>query len=88
MQEHRRAISGYVILIDGGAVSWCLKKQELVTLSTTKAEYIAATHTAKELIWFWQLFGKIIRPLEHPVILHSDNQSAIVLAHSQGQFHT
>ena len=37
MQEHRWAISGYVILIDGGAVSWCLKKQELVTLSTAKA---------------------------------------------------
>jgi hypothetical protein len=87
MQEHRRAISGYVILIDGGAVSWCSKKQELVTLSTTEAEYVAATHAAKELIWFRRLLGEIFRPLEHPVVLHSDNQSAIALAHSQGQFH-
>ena len=87
MQEHRRAISGYVILIDGGAVSWCSKKQELVTLSTTEAKYVAATHAAKELIWFWRLFGEVFRPLEHPVVLHSDNQSAIALAHSQGQFH-
>ena len=53
MQEHRWAISGYIILIDGGAALWCSKEQELVTLSTTKAEYVAATHTAKELIWFW-----------------------------------
>ena len=52
MQEHRQAISGYVILIDRGAVSWCSKKQEFVTLSTTKSEYIATTHAAKELIWF------------------------------------
>ena len=59
MQEHRRAISGYVILIDGGAVSWCSKKQELVTLSTAKAEYVTATHAAKELIWFWHLLGEI-----------------------------
>ena len=29
-QEHRRAISGYVFMVDGGAVSWSLKKQELV----------------------------------------------------------
>src|SRR3984957_13334566 len=36
MQEHRRAISGHVILIDRGAISWCSKKQELVTLSTTE----------------------------------------------------
>ena len=87
MQEHRWAISGNVILIDGGAISWCLKKQELITLSTTEAEYVAATHAAKELIWFQRLFGEIFQPLEHPVILHSDNQFAIALAHLQGQFH-
>ena len=52
MQEHRWAISGYIILIDRGAISWYLKKQELVTLLTTEAEYITAIHTAKELIWF------------------------------------
>jgi hypothetical protein len=34
-QQHRRAISGSVFLIDGGAVSWRSWKQELVTLSTT-----------------------------------------------------
>ena len=44
MQEHRQAISGYLVLIDKGAVSWCSKKQELVTLSTTESEYIATTH--------------------------------------------
>jgi hypothetical protein len=59
MQEHRRAISGYTVLIDGGAVSWSSKKQELVTLSTTEAEYVAATHAAKELIWFKQLLSEI-----------------------------
>jgi hypothetical protein len=56
-------------------------------LSTTEAEYVAATHAAKELIWFRHLFGEIFRPLEHPVVLHSDNQSAIALAYSQGKFH-
>jgi hypothetical protein len=86
-QEHRRAISGYVILIDGGAVSWSSKKQELVTLSTAEAEYVAATHAAKEVIWFRRILSEIFRPLEHPVILHSDSQSAIALARSQGQFH-
>ena len=49
-QEHRWAISRYIFLVDGGAVSWSLKKQELITLSTTEAEYVAATHAAKEAI--------------------------------------
>jgi hypothetical protein len=52
MQEHRQVVSRYVILIDGGAVSWCLKKQELIALLTTKSEYVASTHATKELIWF------------------------------------
>ena len=50
-QEHRRAISGYVFMVDGGVVSWSSKKQELVTLSTAEAEYITQTHAAKEAIW-------------------------------------
>ncbi|KIK13427.1 hypothetical protein PISMIDRAFT_17991 [Pisolithus microcarpus 441] len=50
-QEHRHAISGYVYLLDGGAISWTSRKQELVTLSTAKAEYVAATHAAKEGLW-------------------------------------
>ena len=37
-QDHRRVISGFAVLIDGGAVSWSSKKQELVTLSTMEAE--------------------------------------------------
>ncbi|KIM65440.1 hypothetical protein SCLCIDRAFT_112814 [Scleroderma citrinum Foug A] len=50
-QEHRHAISGYAYILDGGAVSWMSKKQELVTLitlSTAEAEYVAATHAVKE----------------------------------------
>ncbi len=41
----KHAISGYAFLIYGGAVSWYSRKQEL------EAEYIAATHAAKEAIW-------------------------------------
>ena len=52
-QEHRHAITGYTFLIDGGAVSWSSKKQEIVTLSTTKSEYVAATHAAMALPIYW-----------------------------------
>ena len=86
-QEHRRAISGFVITIDGGAVSWMSKKQELVTLSTMEGEYVAATHAAKELLWLRHLIGDVFRLLRQPILLHCDNQSAISLTRSQGQFH-
>ena len=38
-----KSISGYIITMAGGAVSWSLKKQTSIVLSTAEAEYIAAT---------------------------------------------
>jgi hypothetical protein len=49
-QWHRHAISGYVFTINSRAVSWSSKKQAIVTLSTMEAEYITATHAAKEAL--------------------------------------
>jgi hypothetical protein len=66
-QEHRRAISGYAFLIDGGAVSWSSKKQEIATLSMTEAEYVAMTHAAKEAIWIRHLLGDVFHPLNDPI---------------------
>ena len=51
MDEDCKVISGYAFLIDGGAMSWSLKKQEIVSLSTTESEYVAATHATKEALW-------------------------------------
>jgi len=50
-QYHRHSISGYTFLVNGGTVSWSSKKQSVMALSTTEAEYVAATHTMKEALW-------------------------------------
>ena len=76
-QLHRQAISGYAFLIDGGAVPWSLKKQELITLSITKAEYVTAMHTMKECIWLQHFIGEIFPHLITQTILHCDNQAAL-----------
>jgi len=41
---------GYLVKIGSGAVSWFLKVQSIVALSTTEGEYIAAVLAGKE-IW-------------------------------------
>ena len=46
MNKDRRAISGYAFLIDGGAVSWLSKRQEIISLSTTESKYVAAKRMA------------------------------------------
>lgn len=62
-QTDRHSISGFAFRYNGGAISWSSKKQPLVALSTTEAEYIAGTHAAKEAIWLRWLVGEITAPL-------------------------
>jgi hypothetical protein len=63
-----------------------LKKQELVTLSTTESKYIATTHATKEGIWLRCLISEVFCPLVNPTTLYCDNQLAITLA-KDGHFH-
>lgn len=86
MQEDRKAISGNAFLINGGAVSWFSKSQEIISLSTTESEYIAATHAAKEAIWLRQLLSQLFGPIGNPTVIFSDNQAAISLTKNR-QFH-
>ena len=86
MTEDRRAITGYAFLIDGGAISWSSKKQEIVSLSTTESEYVAATHGMKKALWLRNLLAEVFEPLMDATTLFSDNQSVIVLTCNH-QFH-
>jgi hypothetical protein len=79
-QPHRHAISGYAFIIDGGAVSWSSRKQELVTLSTAEAEYVAVTHTAKEAVWLCHVIGELFPLISNSTMLFCDNQAAIKIA--------
>ena len=87
MSEDCRAIMGFTFLIDGGAVSWSSKKQEIVSLSTTESKYMAVTHGMKEGLWLQSLLTKIFKPFTDTMMLFLDNQSAIALTRDH-QYHT
>ena len=48
---NRKSTSGYIYKLAGGPVLHKLSKQSILTTSTTEAEYVAMTHTAKEALW-------------------------------------
>ena len=81
-----KSTSGYMFKLAGGAISWSSKKQPSVALLSTKAEYIAGAHTAKELMWLQCLFSEVGLPNDDPTVLLMDNQSAIAIAKNP-QFH-
>jgi len=49
--DQRRSTSGYVFNLFGDVFSWMSKKQSVVALSTTEAEYMTAIHASKEVVW-------------------------------------
>jgi hypothetical protein len=75
-----RSTLGYIFILAGTAVSWSLKKQTSVALSSTEAKYIASMHTAKELIWLRELLTRLDLTTNSPTTLLMDNQSAIAIA--------
>jgi hypothetical protein len=79
MAKDRHAITGYVFLIDGGAIFWSSKRQEIVSLSTTKSKYITVMHRMKEVLWLCSLLSKVFQPIKPLTTLFSDNQAAISL---------
>ena len=82
----RKSISGYVVMLAGGAIAWSSKKQTSVALLTAEAEYIAATHAAKQVLWYRSLFSELGISQPSTSTIFTDNQAAIAIAHHP-EFH-
>jgi hypothetical protein len=76
--DNRKSTSRYMFTFARGAVSWQSKLQKCVALSTTKAEYIAATEAAKEMLCMKRFLLELgVKQDEH--VVFCDSQSAIDL---------
>ena len=76
----RRSTSSYCFSTGSAMISWCSKKQSTVALSSTEAEYMAATIATQECIWLKRLIGDIYCEVDYAVPIECDNESAIRLA--------
>jgi hypothetical protein len=81
-----RSTGAYVVTMGGGAISWQSKLQPIVTLSTTEAEYVAATFAGTEIRHLQNVLGELGYDTSAPSTLHMDNQSAIAVS-KDPEFH-
>ena len=49
--DDRKSTSGNIFSFGSGAITWSLKKQVTTALSSSKAEYVAATSSTCQCIW-------------------------------------
>lgn len=81
--DKRRSCSGYVVKMSNAAVSWNSKRQPIVALSSTEAEYIALSSAVREVIWIRQLAQEVDHEFSGPTVIYCDNQSTIKLSASE-----
>jgi len=62
------------------AVSWLSKKQPMVSLSTSEAEYVALSIATQEAVWLRKLFDDLQTNLKDPTVVMEDNQRTIAMA--------
>ena len=58
-KDDRRSTTGDVSTIGGPTVSWILKLQKLVALSTMEAQYVASIEASKEMIWLQRFMEEL-----------------------------
>lgn len=78
--DDRKSTSGYVFFLGFGAVSWSSKKQPVVSLSTTEAEYIVAASCACQCVWLRRILEKLGHVQEKCTTVLCDNSSTIKLS--------
>ncbi|KAL0405993.1 UNVERIFIED_CONTAM: Retrovirus-related Pol polyprotein from transposon TNT 1-94 [Sesamum latifolium] len=78
--DDRKSTSGNVFLFSSGAVSWSSKKQPIVSLSTTEAEFIALASCSCQAIWLKRLLMALDQTDEESITIHCDSSSAIKLS--------
>ncbi|BBG97858.1 transposable element gene, partial [Prunus dulcis] len=78
--EDRKSTSGHVFMLSSGAVTWSSKKQQVVTLSTTEAEFIAAASCACQAVWLRRILEELHCIQKKPTLIYCDNSSTIKLS--------
>nr|GEX54414.1 putative retrotransposon protein [Tanacetum cinerariifolium] len=74
--------TGYVFVLNGGAVDWKSAKQSIFATSSAKAEYIAAFDASMEAVWVRKFISGlgVVPTIEEPISMYCDNTEAITIA--------
>ncbi|XP_036327398.1 secreted RxLR effector protein 161-like [Rhagoletis pomonella] len=79
-QDERRSNTGYVFVLQGGAISWATRKQPTIALSSTEAEFMSMVAAIQEALWLKRFEGELFADATPSIQLNCDNQGAIKLA--------
>ena len=78
--DSRRSVTGYVLMMCGGAISWSSTRQAVTALSSSEAEFYAASSAGCDVCYMRGLLDELgIKPAE-PTVVYEDNWACIHLS--------
>ncbi|GKE16331.1 hypothetical protein Tco_1423908 [Tanacetum coccineum] len=78
--------TGYVFIMNGGAIDWKSSKQSTTAMSATQAEYIVASEVVMEAVWIRKSISGlgIVPTINKPIKMYCDNSAALLIANKPG----
>jgi hypothetical protein len=78
--EDRKSVGGYVLMLNGGAISWASSKIKVVSLSSFESEWYSASICGCEVVVMRRLLEEISREQTKPTVIFEDNAACIYTA--------
>lgn len=78
-RETRRSTGGFCILLGSNIISWSAKRHEIISKSSTEAEYRTMSIAASEIVWLQNLLSVMGLKQQRTPLLLCDNLSAVCL---------
>ncbi len=84
--EDSKSVGGYVMMLNGGAISWSSKKIKVVAISSFESEWYSASIAACKAAVVRRLLQEMDRLQTKPTVVFEDNAACIYAATSQKPF--
>eukprot|EP00961_Rhodomonas_salina_P160325 2158331-Rhodomonas_salina.1 len=85
--DTRRSVTGYVTMLNCAAISWGSNHQQVVALSSSEAEFYAASAAGCDVSYFRMLLDQIGLTQRDPTVVFEDNWECIHLSRNSVLHH-
>ncbi|GJS76488.1 retrotransposon protein, putative, ty1-copia subclass [Tanacetum coccineum] len=85
-RDDTKSETGYVFVLNGGAVDWKSSKQSTIAMSATEAKYIAASEAGMGVVWIRKFISGlgIVPTINEPIKMFCDNSARLHFANEPG----
>jgi hypothetical protein len=75
-----RSHTGYILMLNGGAISWKSRHQDSVSLFTSEAEFVPVYQCGQEVLYLLEILHDFAVPQLAPTDVYEDNLACVAMS--------